>query len=291
MRIFRAKKDDAGTRADVFLASKFPNFTRSSLGRLFDKKLVKLADGHLKPSYRVKPTDKIEVNDASLKLPIKQIELPVIYENDNVMVVNKPEGVLTHSKGAVNEEATVASFIKPKLSSEFADNNRGGIVHRLDRATSGVLITAKNPETVSYLQKQFSNRKVKKHYTAIVDGELEQAEALIDVPIQRNPKKPQTFRASSGGKPARTHYKLIKTITKDGKTYSLVELAPETGRTHQIRVHMAYLGHPVTGDRVYGAGGQEHLYLHSTKLEITMPEGQRKVFEAPLPPYFKEFLA
>jgi 23S rRNA pseudouridine1911/1915/1917 synthase len=289
VRIFRAKQNDAGTRADVFLASKFPNFTRSSLERLFDKKLVRLAESNLKPSYRVKPTDKIEVNDASLKLPIEQIDLPVIYEDDNVIVINKSEGVLTHSKGAINEEATVASFIKPRISPEFVNNNRGGIVHRLDRATSGVLITAKNSATVSYLQKQFSSRKVKKTYAAIVDGELEQPEALIDVPIERNPKKPQTFKASSAGKPARTHYKLLKTIDRDNKTYSLLELSPETGRTHQIRVHMAYIGHPVTGDRVYGSGGYPHLYLHSTKLEITIPEGQRKVFKAPPPDYFKEF--
>jgi 23S rRNA pseudouridine1911/1915/1917 synthase len=237
MRILRAKKEDQGKRADVFLASKFPSFTRSSLEKLFDKNMVRLRGNQLKPSYRIKPSDKVEVNDIQLRTEVTPIELPIVFEDDNVIVINKPEGILTHSKGAINDEATVASFIKPMLSPDMPDTNRAGIVHRLDRATSGVLITAKNSDTQSFLQKQFSSRKVKKHYVAILDGVPEEKEALIDVPIGRDPKKPQTFRASSAGKPARTYYKVVKVFKRDGKDYSLVEFAPETGRTHQIRIH------------------------------------------------------
>jgi 23S rRNA pseudouridine1911/1915/1917 synthase len=291
MRVFKVKPEDAGKRADVFLASHFPAFTRSALGKLFDMDLVKLSGAQLKPSYRLKPTDKVEVNDASLKAKTPSIDIPVLYEDANVIVLNKPEGVLTHAKGIINEEATVASFIRPKLSDEFIDNNRGGIVHRLDRATSGVLISAKNKQTMSLLQKQFSLRRVKKSYLAIVEGVPQETEALIDVAIERNPKRPQTFKAGSNGKTAQTHYKVIKTIVKEGREYSLVELAPATGRTHQIRVHMKYIGTPVLGDKLYGEEGLEHLYLHSARLEITIPSGQRKIFEAPTPSYFSEFLS
>lgn len=288
MRFFRVEKNDEGVRADVFLASKFAGLTRSSLERLFDKQLVGLGGRKLKPSYKLKLNERLEVDDRAIKPRVDKLDIPIIYEDDNVIVVNKPEGVLTHSKGALNEEATVASFIKSKVSG-FANSNRAGIVHRLDRATSGILIAAKNPGILSFLQKQFSSRKVKKTYIAIIEGTPETAEALIDIAIARNPRRPQTFRASSAGKPARTIYKVLNVFEREGKTYSLVELYPETGRTHQLRVHMAYINHPVAGDRIYGTAG-EHLYLHSAKLEITIPEGQRKIFEAPLPKYFQEFM-
>ena len=289
MRVFKAKASDEGKRADVFIASKFKDLTRSSLEKLFDKDLIKISDKRLKPSYRVKPADKIELDDSAMRVKVPKIKLPVVFEDENVLVVNKPEGVLTHSKGAITDEATVATFIKPYLQ-DFDTTNRAGIVHRLDRATSGVIITAKNKAALSALQKRFSLRKAKKSYVAIVHGHPEQAEALIDAPIERNPRHPQTFKVGANGKPAQTYYKVLSTFEKNGKQYSLLELAPFTGRTHQIRVHAKYLGTPVVGDSFYGEDEASHLYLHSSKLEITIPGSERKIFEAELPEYFKEFI-
>ena len=163
------------------------------------------------------------------------------------------------------------------------DGERAGIVHRLDRATSGVMICAKTPEALSWLQKQFSERKVKKTYVAVVKGALSEPEAVIDMPIERNPRKPQTFRVGANGKPSVTAYKVLKT----GNGYSLLELKPTTGRTHQLRVHLHKLGHPIVGDELYDGPEAERLFLHATSLEITLPDKQRKTFEAPAPLSFR----
>jgi 23S rRNA pseudouridine1911/1915/1917 synthase len=206
--------------------------------------------------------------------------LPVIYQDDNVVVIDKPVGVLTHSKGALNDEFTVADYFRP-LTTYHSETNRPGIVHRLDRDTSGVIIGARNDATASLLQRQFSERKTKKTYYAVVVGTPREPEALIDLPIGRNPKAPSTFRVDANGKSASTTYKVITSL--HGK--SLVELRPTTGRTHQLRVHMAYIGTPILGDRVYGQEA-DRLYLHAAKLEITIPTGDRRVFESPLPSSF-----
>jgi 23S rRNA pseudouridine1911/1915/1917 synthase len=219
----------------------------------------------------------------------EEIDLPILYQDKNVIVIDKPAGVLTHSKGSMSTEGTVASFISPLINSYELLGNRAGIVHRLDRATSGVIITAKNAETMKYLQKQFSQRKTKKTYFAIVEGWPEPESALIDAPIERNPKKPQSFRVGSSGKTAQTEYKTIKKIEKNGQKYALLELKPVTGRTHQLRVHLTYTKHPIVGDSVYAKAGDK-MYLHAYSLEITLPGGERKVFEATLPKIFKEFL-
>jgi 23S rRNA pseudouridine1911/1915/1917 synthase len=233
--------------------------------------------------------EKLVVDESYLKQEVPDVELPVIYQDDDVMVIDKPEGLLTHSKGTLNLEPTVASFLNHAIRDPQLTGNRAGIVHRLDRGTSGVMIGAKTRKAMSQLQKQFAKRKAKKEYLAVVEGQIEPAEAIIDAPIMRNPLKPQTFKVGALGKKAITEYHTLKTIEKDGKKYSLIELRPQTGRTHQIRVHLAYVGHPVVGDHVYGhSDGQ--LMLHSKSLEITLPGGQRKKFEAPAPERFKQFL-
>lgn len=206
--------------------------------------------------------------------------LPVVYQDENIIVINKPIGVLTHSKGALNDEFTVADFFR-RFSTYHLETNRPGIVHRLDRDTSGILIGALNDDTAKLLQRQFSDRKTKKIYMAVVDGVLKQPEALIDLPIGRNPKSPSQFRVDPNGKPAQTVYKVL---ASDGKR-SLVELKPLTGRTHQLRVHMAHLGTPIHGDRVYGKPA-DRLYLHAAALEITIPGGKRRTFTAETPAEF-----
>ncbi|HEX5447988.1 MAG TPA: RluA family pseudouridine synthase, partial [Candidatus Saccharimonadales bacterium] len=213
MTSFKVSKTDEGQRADIFVASRYPDFTRSSLERLFDKGLVTTAQSPLKAGQKLHAGQKITVDDHLLRVVPPAIDLPVIYEDDNVIVIDKPAGVLTHSKGALNSESTVASFISDRISPELT-GNRAGIVHRLDRATSGVIITAKNSATQKYLQKQFSTRKVIKTYLAIVEGEPEPAQAIVDAPIARNPAKPQTFKVAATGKPAVTEYKVLKILNK-----------------------------------------------------------------------------
>ncbi|HEU5004705.1 MAG TPA: RluA family pseudouridine synthase [Candidatus Saccharimonadales bacterium] len=286
MQEFTVDQGSVGVRADKFVAAQYPQFTRSALEALFDQSLVKVNDKTAKPAHKVKSGDRVIVDETLIKLDPPKIDLPIIYEDENVVVIDKPPGVLTHSKGALNLEGTVASFVRPKVKE--LEGNRAGIVHRLDRATSGVIITAKNPQTLSKLQKQFSNRKAKKVYLALVEGSLDPPEAIIDVPIARNPARPQTFKVSSSGKPAITQYKVLKTFADKDKTYSLVELKPQTGRTHQLRLHMAYIGHPIAGDPIYGHSNDDRLMLHASSLEITLPTSERKVFEAKLPKEFRD---
>ena len=285
---FKVPKTAVNMRADVFLAKKYPDFTRSSLERLFDEHSVKIGSLPIKPSHKLKQAEKIKVDETVLKQAPAEISLSIIYQDDDVVVINKPEGILSHSKGVMNDEATVASFIAPKLSRELT-GNRAGIVHRLDRPTSGVILTVKNRDAQNKIQKQFSQRKVKKTYIAIVEGVPELQEAVIEAPIERNPKRPQTFRANADGKPATTQYKTVESFSKSGKGYSLLELKPLTGRTHQLRVHLSYIGHPIVGDHLYGRSG-EHLYLHAISLELTLPTAGRRVFRVDLPSYFNDFM-
>jgi 23S rRNA pseudouridine1911/1915/1917 synthase len=287
MREFKPSEADIGLRADVYLAKQYPQYSRSSLERLFDGR-VTIGDQPIKPSHRLQTGAKFTVDDEQLAKKPPTIKLPVIYEDDDVLVINKPAGILTHSKDALNSEATVASFIEPGLNQDLT-GNRAGIAHRLDRQTSGVIITAKNTVAQAWLQKQFSNRRTKKAYLAVVEGLLEPKAAVIDAPLGRSPKKPQTFRVHATGKPSQTEYKVLKTLQKPDSQYSLVELKPLTGRTHQLRVHLAYLDHPIVGDYVYGQGGP-HMLLHAKSLELTLPNRERKRFEAPPPGYFNEFI-
>ncbi|MBX4201898.1 RluA family pseudouridine synthase [Candidatus Saccharibacteria bacterium] len=288
MAQFRANKTDVGVRADIFIARRYPRYTRSSLEKLFKDRSVTIDGNPIRPSYKIKTTDRIAVDEQLINATPPKITLPVIYEDNNVIVINKPAGVLTHSKGALNTEATVASFIRPEVDSEL-EGNRAGIVHRLDRATSGVIIAAKNKNALNWLQKQFSARKTKKVYAALVDGVPEPNEAIIDLPVARNPRKPQTFYVSADGKPAQTYYQTIKSFTDKQRTCSLMLLKPRTGRTHQIRVHLAYIDHAVVGDAIYGKPGP-HLMLHAKSLELTLPDRTRQTFEAGLPTYMEEFI-
>lgn len=268
-------------RIDSYLADNIKELSRSSIQKLIQNGSVSVDEKIVKSNHRMRLGETVLVIFDPVQLKeIPDIELPILYEDDNCLVIDKPIGVLTHSKGQFNPEATVATFIRSRLKG--LDGERAGIVHRLDRATSGVIICAKTPEALSRLQKQFSSRNVKKTYIAKITGQITPSEAIIDMPIERNPKKPQTFRAGKNGKPATTHYKVIKT----GDDSQLIELMPETGRTHQLRVHLSQLGHPIIGDTFYEGKKADRLYLHAQKLEITLPDSQRKVFMSPVPDDF-----
>ncbi len=273
-------------RLDQYVVRKQPGLSRSFANRLIQEGDV-LVNGEPqhKAGYKVRAADKITIHfDETKIVEFPEIELPIIYEDKDCVVINKPIGLLTHSKGAFNPEATVSTWLRGRMKAP--EGERAGIVHRLDRATSGVMICAKTPEALVWLQKQFSQRKVKKTYLAVIEGELKEPEAIIDMPIERNPKQPQTFRVGSNGKAAVTAY----TVLQHNDQYSLVELRPRTGRTHQLRVHLKQLGHPILGDTLYDGQTASRLFLHAQELELTLPNKKRQVFTVSAPPEFKERL-
>lgn len=271
-------------RLDIYLSTKFD----TTISRSLWQKYIKA--GYVSVNNKVATTPKFEVDETdeiALNLPEKEqtdVDLPILYEDDDVIVVNKPSGLLTHAKGGLSDEPTVAEIIRPKTS--FAtDTDRPGIVHRLDRDTSGLLIIAKNPESAAHLQRQFAERTAKKTYIAITDGKPKLNAAKIDLPIGRNPSAPSTFRVDPNGKPSQTTYHVLA----ENDAQSLIELKPTTGRTHQLRVHLTHLNAPILGDRVYGKSSDCRMMLHAQKLEITLPSDERKVFEAAVPDEFKKF--
>lgn len=300
-------------RLDQKVVEMVPELSRAFAAKLIEQGKVSVNGmATMKAGHKLQASDRVDVDyDIAELEKIPDIDLPVLYEDDDCVVINKPAGVLTHSKGTFNPEATVATWLRmrrltarskeqgassKKITTSTAPstmledgplaNNRMGIVHRLDRATSGVMICAKTPEALSWLQKQFSQRKVKKTYMAIVAGKLEPEHAVIDMPIERNPKAPATFRVGANGKAATTEYVVEKTSAH----YTLVKLRPTTGRTHQLRVHLKQLGHPIMGDTLYDGEPAERLFLHALSLEITLPNRERKVFTTPLPKKFEQKL-
>ena len=257
------------TRLDILLVEKYKSYNRSTLQRFIRDGFVTV-DGVVakKPNQKFEGGVKIELN-VPTELKNADLKPAVIYEDDNVIVLDKPAGLLSMAKGEYCPEKTLEDF--------------GLLVHRLDRDTSGVVILAKNVEVQKFLRKQFQDRKTHKTYYAIVSGRPKLDAARVDLPIARDLKRPTTFRVDPNGKASETYYRVLKS---DGK-HSLVELKPTTGRTHQLRVHMKYLGHPIIGDPVYGDEDAARLFLHAKALEITLPGGERRVFEADLPQDFE----
>jgi 23S rRNA pseudouridine1911/1915/1917 synthase len=272
-------------RVDVFASKFYPELSRSSIQRLLADNKILVNGKEIKNKYLLKLGDAVDIEyNAEDDKKIPTVDLPIIYEDNDCVVINKPAGMLSHSKGSFNPEATVATWLSTRVKDMSGD--RAGIVHRLDRATSGVMICAKTAEASTWLQKQFSTRKVEKHYIAIVEGDIEPSEAIIDIPIGRNPKEPSKFRADVNGKASVTHYKVIQRNDK----YSLLDLKPTTGRTHQLRVHLHYLEHPILGDPLYEGASGDRMYLHALSLDIMLPNKERMYFEVPLPDEFKAMM-
>lgn len=283
--VYVFKVEPKTVRLDKELALRFPDLTRATI-----QKYIKAGYVQVGGKVATKPsTDVSDVAEITLEMPEKadfsEEELPILYMDDAVIVVNKPAGILTHSKGAMNDEFTVADFFR-RYTAHGLETNRPGVVHRLDRDTSGVIIGARTNEAAALLKRQFAQRTVKKTYLAVVEGAPKLPEAVIDLPIGRNPSIPSTFRVEAGGKSALTTYKVLE----QGVERSLVKLKPTTGRTHQLRVHMQYIGTPITGDRVYGKKGvpaADRLYLHAKQLELTLPGSDRRTFTVPAPESFR----
>lgn len=278
-KLLKLTDEDYGSRLDAVVANHLDANSRNYWSKTINSGQVLVNGKKTKTSYKVKEADKISINLP--EIDVKRVEIPIIFENDDVVVIDKPVGMLSHSKGAFNPEFTVADFMKDKFSGK--ETERSGIVHRLDRTTSGVMICARSDEAAKFLQKQFSTRKVEKTYLAILSHIPDEKEAMIDVPIERNPKMPSTFRAGPNGKSAQTEYSVIK----ENEDKALVELYPTTGRTHQLRVHMAFMDLAILGDTVYGGAPAPRVMLHAYKLELALPDGKRQVFVSEPP---KEFV-
>ena len=259
-------------RLDHMMVEIFKSYNRSTLQKFIESGFVKV-DGVVakKPNQKFVEGAYIEL-DVPEDMKNADVEPDVIYEDDDVIVMNKPAGLLSEPRGQYCPEKTLADF--------------GYIAHRLDRDTSGVVILAKTEEIQHFLKKQFQDRTVHKTYVAVVCGRPKLDEARIDLPLIRDLKRPTTFRVDANGKEAETFYKVLKT----NDVYSMVELKPTTGRTHQLRVHMKYLGHPILGDPVYGTEKADRLYLHARELEITLPSGERRTFKAKVPKEFSNVL-
>lgn len=255
-------------RLDILMRDIYRSYNRSTLQKFIESGFVTV-NGELV----TKPNSKF-VRDVKIDLKVPEVlknadvKPEVVYEDENVIVVNKPSGLLSEAKGEYCPEKTLADY--------------GMVAHRLDRDTSGVMILAKNEDTLHFLKRQFQKRTVHKTYYAVVAGQPKLEQARLDLPLLRDMKRPTTFRVDANGKESETFYRLLKT---NGE-FSLVELKPITGRTHQLRVHMQYLGHPIVGDRVYGGMEADRLYLHAGELEITLPGGDRRVFRVPRPRSF-----
>lgn len=288
-------------RLDQKVVEMMPELSRAFATKLINDGRVYVNEkAQTKAGYKMREGDTVRIDyDTIEHTEMPRIDLEILYEDADCIVINKPVGVLTHSKGAFNPEATVESWLQQHLKDTIGSNKTGiqeadylawlhggraGIVHRLDRGTSGVMICAKTPDALNWLQKQFAQRRTKKTYFAVVNGSLKMPEALIDLPIERNPKAPATFRIGINGKSARTTYRVVN----ENEKYSLIELKPETGRTHQLRVHLQHLGHPIIGDVLYGGEQVERMMLHAAELELTLPSRARKVFMVPVPKEFEE---
>ena len=283
-------------RLDAYISSKKTNLSRTNIQRLIEEGNVLVNGQKKKISYKVQIGDNIEINITEAKetsIKAENIPVEVVYEDDDIIVVNKPKGMVVHPANG-NPDGTLVNAImamcKGSLSG-IGGEIRPGIVHRLDKDTSGLLIVAKNDLAHINMSNQIKDRKVKKIYIALVKGNINENEATINMPIGRSTKDRKKMAVRKDGKEAITHFKVLKRY----KNYTLLEVKIDTGRTHQIRVHMAEIGHPVVGDMVYSKGknefGVEGQMLHSKSLDFKHPiTGKEMHLEARLPEYFEKVL-
>ena len=268
------KANEKFSRLDKFLLKQMPDYSRSSLAGLIKLGLVTVNNKPAKASTAVAPGDQVKV-----KLPAKEKppKIDIIFEDKNIIAINKPAGILSHSRGGIESEYTVADFIGER--SNRAMGLRGGVVHRLDRDTSGVMLLAKTPRTERYIRLQFKNRRVEKIYIAIVHG---------DAPIRRVSRRSGRFEVGPGGKSALTRINLIEA----GEDLSLVLARPFTGRTHQLRVHLSYLGHPIAGDRLYDPDSRhfDRMLLHAYMIKFFPCHNCDPLqLKAEIPPIFRRY--
>ena len=288
--------DTENVRLDAYIAKKYTDLSRTMAQKLVEEGNILVNGKSKKISYKVQKGDEIELTIPEAKeigIKPENIDVEVIYEDKDIIVVNKPKGLVVHPANG-NPDGTLVNAImamcKGSLSG-IGGEIRPGIVHRLDKDTSGLLIIAKNDQAHINMSKQIKDRQVKKIYIALVKGRTKEEEATINMPIGRSTKDRKKMAVRKDGKEAITHFKVLRRYNN----YTLLEVKIDTGRTHQIRVHMAEIGHPVVGDMVYSNGknefGIQGQMLHAKSLDFKHPiTGKQMHLEAELPDYFKEVL-
>jgi 23S rRNA pseudouridine1911/1915/1917 synthase len=291
---------DGGGRLDRFVAAHQPELSRTTVQRLIDDDFITRNGSICKASEKVEQGDVIVVRippPVATELIAEDIPLSVVYEDNDLIVIDKPAGLVVHP-AAGHDSGTLVNAVLghvPDLGSTgggIGGEVRPGIVHRLDKDTSGLIVVAKNDRALQFLQEQFKSRTIKKMYLALVDGIVTPREGIIDAPIGRSTHDRKKMAVTHDGRSARTRYRVIQ-IYHD-PDLSLVEAYPETGRTHQIRVHLAWFKHPLVGDEVYGRQHPrvpcERHFLHAASLTLTLPNGETRTFTAPLPPDLQRVL-
>lgn len=283
----RVRSEEAGVRLDRYLAGKIQGISRGEIQRTIRAGGVAI-DGVTtsQPSRRLRAGEQV-LWEALLQplLTPERIELPILHEDGQIVVVDKPVGLVVHPGTGKSGSTLVEGLLVDRSLPPGDDPVRPGIVHRLDKETSGLIVVAKTRFALDSLKDQFALRKVTKLYLAQVGGRITEEEGLIDAPIGRDPAHPSRMAIHAQGRPSQTEFHVLNR----GEKTTLLLVRPRTGRTHQIRVHLRYIGHPVLGDPLYGRAGKR-LLLHAWRIEFTHPEsGARVRFEAPVPPEFPSY--
>lgn len=296
METYIVKQEDQGKRLDTYISNQNNDLTRTAVQRLIEQEKILVNGKKRKVAYKVTEGDMVIIEETEaqmIELKAQEIPIDIIYEDSDIIVVNKPKGMVVHPANG-NPDGTLVNAImaicKDSLSG-IGGEIRPGIVHRLDKDTSGLLIVAKNDKAHVNMSEQIKNHEVKKTYIALVRGIVKENEATIDMPIARSRSDRKKMAVDKNGRNAVTHIKVLKRYDK----YTLLEINIETGRTHQIRVHLSHIGYPIIGDYIYSNGKNEFgvigQCLHAKCLEFKHPvTGKEMKLEAPLPDYFENIL-
>jgi 23S rRNA pseudouridine1911/1915/1917 synthase len=288
--------DEIGERLDKALAARFAELSRAQMQNLISDGQVTVNGRAVKASYRIVGGETIHllipVPDDDQEAKPEAIPLVILYEDEHVAVIDKPAGMVVHPAFGHTSGTLVNAVLArwPEIAA-FSTPDRAGIVHRLDKETSGVILIAKTAEALESLQSQFKARTVKKRYVALVEGLPQTPEGLIEAPIGRDPNQRKRMAVARAGRAASTEYRVVETYAY----HTLLDVSPKTGRTHQIRVHLAFIGCPVVGDTVYGPCKQrikmKRQFLHAASITFTLPGGEQSVtVESPLPPSLQNIL-
>ncbi len=290
-----AGQDDAGARLDRYIALALPDLSRSYVQHLIGDAHVRVNDKVVKPSYAVQPGDEINI---TLPVPkpsdiiAEDLPLTIVYEDDDIVVVDKAAGMVVHPAPGHSTGTLVNALLHHFPTMQIGDDLRPGIVHRIDRDTSGLLVVAKHDRAKTQLQNQQQARHMLKIYSALIEGQFKEPQGVIDAPIDRHPNDRLRMAVVQGGRSARTHYRTLELLGP----FSLMEAKLETGRTHQIRVHFSHKHHPIIGDPLYGsrrtvtALGLRRQFLHAQRLGFTKLNGEWIELESPLPPDLQHIL-
>lgn len=302
---FKAVKDNQGARLDKFLAGKMPDYSRAWLQKLIKEEKILVNGKKAKSSLKLKAGDLVAGEafppPEIILLPDPEIKFKVVYEENSFAVIEKPAGLVVHPSASHKEKTLVNGLLArwPEIKNVGENPLRPGIVHRLDKDTSGLMIIAKNNEAFFYFKNLFKNRRIEKRYFALVFGKIKPPEGVIDIAIGRSKTIPTKQAAAKAGEKSRkaiTYYKTLEYLVDDAGTgYTLLEAEPKTGRMHQIRVHFFALGHGILGDKVYKKRrmrfyGLSRHFLHASSLKFVSPAGKNLEFTSSLPEELKKFL-